>query len=367
MRNFFLTFSVCFFAFFAVAQPTSGFNPQRTWVFMVGVLEWADANSFPSFEKKGRVDTKIKIFFENQGVPSHQIVYLKDGQATTQAVREAFLSFLKKAGKDDVLFFYYCGHGYKNDAKKVCFANHKGADWTAEEIVRSVNANFAGKTAYFTADCCNSGGLAVEVQKYPAKNYTALTSVVPTDVSTGNWTFSNALLYGLQGQNFVDTDGNGRITTSELAGYIDEEMAIVEGQKAAYFVPKTVQNQFIATNVPVKKNARVGQRVWADYDGTRWLGFIIGAEKNGSFNVRFYSYTNNETDIVEAARLKPYAYPKNIPVGTPVSVYYAADKKWYPAKVIKKFSCLHFIQYDDYDSEWNEWVAPDNIKVRRQK
>lgn len=330
-------------------------------------MEWADANSFPSFEKKGRVDAKIKAFFEKQGVPSQQMVYLKDGQATTQAVREAFVSFLKKAGKDDVLFFYYCGHGYKNDAGNVCFANHKGADWTAEEIVRSVNTHFAGKTAYLTADCCNSGGLAEEVRKYPAKNYAALTSVVPTNVSTGNWTFSNALLYGLQGQNFVDTDGNGRITVGELAAYIDEEMAIAEGQKATCFVPKTMQDQAIATGVPAKKNARIGQRVWADYDGTPWLGFIIGAEKNGSFTVRFYSYTNNETDNVEAARLKPYTCPKNMAVGSPVSVCSATDKKWYPARVIKKFSCLHFIQYDDYGSEWNEWVAPDNIKARREK
>ena len=83
-----------------------------------------------------------------------------------------------------MLFFYYCGHGYKNDDGKVCFANYKGADWTAEEIVKTVNENFAGNTALFTADCCNSGGLAKEVQKYKTRNYAALNSVVPTDVST---------------------------------------------------------------------------------------------------------------------------------------------------------------------------------------
>lgn len=347
------------------AQPQSSFNAQRTWVFMVGVLEWADNQRFVSFDKQGRVDASIMQFFQNQGVPSKQIVYLKDQQASTEAVRAAFAPFLKQAQKDDVLFFYYCGHGYKNQAKQVCFANHQGADWSAEEIVRTVNENFAGNTAFFTADCCNSGGLATEAQKYPSRNYVALNSVVPTDISTGNWTFSNALLYGLRGRNFVDTDSNGSITLSELANYIDEEMAIVEGQKAAYYVPTSMKNFTFASQVPTKKNSRIGEKVWADYGGKDWLGFITGAGEGGKFNIRFYSYTNNETDWVEASRLKPFACTKNFSTGAPVEVYYPADKKWYPAKVTKKFSCLHYIHYDGYGNEWDEWVSPANIREKR--
>ncbi|MFN8358219.1 MAG: caspase family protein [Spirosomataceae bacterium] len=345
------------------AQPvSSGFDPQHTWVFMVGVLEWADVNQFASFDKQGRVDANIMRFFQNQGVPNSHLTYLKDQQATTQAVRAAFVPFLKQAQKGDVLFFYYCGHGYKNQAKQVCFANYQGADWSAEEIVRTVHENFAGNTAFFAADCCNSGGLALEAQKYPSRQYVALNSVVPTDVSTGNWTFSNALLYGLRGRNFVDTNQNGAISLEELAAYIDEELAVVEGQKAAYFIPNTMKTWNIATQVPAKKNPRIGERIWANYDGKDWLGFIIGAGDTNKFNVRFYSYTNNETDWVEANRLKPFVCNKNFSVGASVQVYYPADKKWYPAKVLKKFSCLHYIHYDGYGSEWDEWATPANIR-----
>ncbi|CAH0995622.1 hypothetical protein EMA8858_01746 [Emticicia aquatica] len=329
---------------------------------MVGVLEWADSNNFASFEKKDRLDNKIMSFFQNNGVPSNQIMYLKDKQATTKAVREAFAPFLKKAQKDDVLFFYYCGHGYKNDANKVCFANYQGADWTVEEIVRTVNENFAGNTAFFTADCCNSGGLALEAQKYKTKNYTALNSVVPTNVSTGNWTFSNALLYALQGQNFVDTNNNGQITLNELTTYIDQEMAVVEGQKASYFVPAKMSNWAITSNISKKSDTRIGERVFVNYDGEDWLGFIVEAKKAGKYKVRFYSYTNNETDWVEESRIKSFTCKKEFPIGASVKVFSVSDKKWYPAKVLKKFSCLHYIHYKDYDSEWDEWVSQENIK-----
>ena len=32
------------------------------------------------------------------------------------------------------------------------------------------------------------------------------------------------------------------------------------------------------------------------------------------------------------------------------------------AKVIKKFLCLHLVHYDDYDSEWDEWVGYGKIE-----
>jgi hypothetical protein len=334
----------------------------RTWVFMVGVLEWEDAATFASFDNKDRVDTKIMNFFKQQGVPANQMLYLKDQAATTDLVRDSFLAFLKKAKKDDFLFFYYCGHGYRNNLGKVCLANYKGTDWTTEEIVRAVNENFAGNTALFTADCCNSGALAEEVQKYKNRNYAALNSVVPTDVSTGNWTFSNALLYALQGKNFVDTDNNGMIQLNELSVYLDTEMAIVEGQKASCFIPGNMKNWTLSTGVTPKGNGSIGERVMVDYNGTKWLGFIEGSAAGNRLKVRFYSYTNNEVEIVEAARVIPFKCSRDFPIGTEVKVFSKSEEKWYPAIVLKKFSCLHYIHYTGYDAEWDEWVAPAHIK-----
>ena len=101
----------------------------------------------------------------------------------------------------------------------------------------------------------------------------------------------------------MDTDQNGNITLGELANYIYEEMAVVEVQKAVYFVPETLRTWAISSNVPPKKDKRIGQRIQVDYDGTDWLGFVVDSDAGKKFNVRFYSYTNNETDWVASCLL----------------------------------------------------------------
>ena len=328
---------------------------------MVSLVEWEDT-SIPTFEKDGRIDSKIIDFFKKNGIPSSQILYLKDKQANTNAVRAELINFLKKAKKDDNLFFYYSGHGYVNDDDKVCFTTYKGEDWSAEEIVSNVNTYFAGNKAFFTADCCNSGGLADATQKYPKREYVALNSVVPTSKSTGNWTFSNALLYGLEGKNFIDFNNNGIISVAELAKYIDEEMAVVEGQKAYYHIPNSMKNWVVTKNVPVKKNLLVGSRVMVDYDGQDYMGFVEDADAKNNFKVRYYSYTNNESEWIKLSQIKPVIFVNNFNIGTKVKAISSLDDKWYTGKVIKKFLSLNLIHFDGYDSIWDEWVSTKNLE-----
>ena len=104
-------------------------QPQRTWVFVVGVLEWQQKDMFDSFPKENRRDAQLVSFFHQQGVPNEQIVFLKDSQATSRQVRTSFPSFLSRANDGDFLFFYYTGHGYKSDdAKQTFFATYDAGD-----------------------------------------------------------------------------------------------------------------------------------------------------------------------------------------------------------------------------------------------
>jgi RNA binding activity-knot of a chromodomain/Peptidase family C25 len=360
MKKTLLLIILLYSTFSSLAQSKSGFK--NTWVFMVGVLEWKNHENFASFDKTNRIDAKIIKFFQKNGLPNDHILYLKDKAATTPAVKEAFISFLKKAGKNDDLFFNYCGHGYRNKADKVCFANYEGADWSVEEIVKTVDKNFAGNTAIFTSDACNSGALVKEVQKYKNRNYAALASVVPQDLSTGNWTHSNALLYGLQGKNFVDKNNNGTISLQELAEYIDEEMAIVEGQKSHYYVPESLKSWAIAANIPKKKDLRIGEKVNVKYGKTDYLGFITNAKPDGMYKVLFYSYANDESEWLPSSRLVSLKIKPTFPVGSNVKSYCIIEKGWFPAKILKTFSTLHYVHYDGYDKKWDEWVSPDLVK-----
>jgi hypothetical protein len=353
-----------FFKTKSEAQVKSIFN-QKSWVFIVGVLEFEDKENLASFDKRGRVDAQIVKHFESIGVPKNQILYIKDKQAYTDNLKGTFNEFIKKAQKDDNLFFYYSGHGYRNSKSKICLASYSGDDWTVNDIVRDVNQNFKGNTVFFTADCCLSGGLSEEAQKYKTKNFISLNSVVPSDLSTGNWTFSKALLYALQGKNYADLNNNSKIELSELVQYLDEEMAMVEEQKTFSYIPKNTKDMIITSNVPKKKHPRIGERVYIDYDGENYLGFITSVNSENQFNIRYYSYTNNETDWVEMKDMKPYTCSQNFSNNTKVKVYSTIDEKWLPAEVKKKFYCLHYIHYEGYGTQWDEWVPTDRIKARK--
>src|SRR5882672_126834 len=80
----------------AIAQ-TRDWQPQRTWVFVVGTLQWKHRDMFDSFPEKNRRDAQLVEFFRQQGVPSQQLVYLQDAQATTRQVENSFAAFLTKA------------------------------------------------------------------------------------------------------------------------------------------------------------------------------------------------------------------------------------------------------------------------------
>jgi len=336
-------------------------DPKNTRVFMVGVLEWQDAATFSSFDKTGRLDEEIFNFFKNAGVPAAQMLFIKDKEALTQGLNKKMADFLDKSGPEEVLFFYYAGHGYHNAQDDVCLASYDvGGDreWTVNSIVKTIQDHFKGKLVLLTADCCASGGLAAAAKKNGNGKMVALNSVISKDASTGNWTFSNALLYGLQGKNYVDTDQDQKITLPELADFIDTEMAIVEGQKSASYIPDNLKGWVVSDQIPLKSNERIGERVNVDYDGTDYMGRIIEV-KDGKYDIQFYSYTSTETDWVSADRLKKLQL-KNLPEGTSVSVLF--EGKWYPAKVLDSNAGMHYVHYDNYGDEWNEWVGKNRIK-----
>ncbi len=62
-------------------------EPARTWVFVVGSLEWKYSEVFPSFPKTARRDAELVQLLRTRGVPSTQIVYLQDRMATGRAIR----------------------------------------------------------------------------------------------------------------------------------------------------------------------------------------------------------------------------------------------------------------------------------------
>src|SRR4051812_4015517 len=93
MKRGILCFSLLL-ALFSISSPTLardlGWEPPKTWIFVVGVLSWKHSETFGSFPVENRRDNELVKFFKEAGVPDLQIVYLQDKQATQQNIDRSF-------------------------------------------------------------------------------------------------------------------------------------------------------------------------------------------------------------------------------------------------------------------------------------
>ena len=347
----------------AFAQ-TLDWQPQRTWVFVVGTLQWKHRDMFDSFPQKNRRDAQLVEFFRQQGVPAQQIVYLQDAQATTRQVKTAFAAFLAKAREGDLLFVYYCGHGYKSDdARTTFFATYDAGDdmpgWSTDSIVKDVEKYFRGSRAFLTADCCYSGSLAQQARRLSQRvSFACLTSSSASQLSTGNWTFTEMLIAGLNGKAFADLNSDGQITLRELAEDVKEDMAFAEEQLSSFTTTGSFAPDTVLARAGRKSNTEISKRVEVRSEGKWWKARVIES-RGGAFRVHYYGFEDTDDEWVRLSQIREPTIVE-YPAGSAVEVIW--KRKWYPAKVVSVERGVHLIHYLDYDDSWDEWVGAERIR-----
>ena len=373
MKNLFIgtMFFLIFFVSGAAAQPRRAatqaeWKPQKTWVFMVGLLEWKDKKEFASFPQKNRRDEILLDVLRTRGVPENQILYLKDNAATTTKIQTSLENFLRQAQPDDWVFVYYCGHGYKSEDNTETFLASYDATtangWRVNSVPETIDKFFKGSHAVLMLDNCFSGAMAETVKnRFSRISYAVLASAHFNSFSTGNWTFTESLIYAFRGEPFVDDDANGRVTLGELAENAAEDMLFAEDQIAQFAMNGKFNNQTVIAENTGKSAPRLGERVEA-FDQGDWYRAIITDVQHGEYKVHFFGYEYDEDAFRNARQIRPFA-PKQFKVGATVEV--ESDKKWYAAKVLEVKEGAHLIAYNDFGEEWNEWVPSD--RVRRKK
>ena len=131
-------------------------QPDKTWVFAVGVTDFDDP-SVQSWTEEGRADVRLVSALEKRGVAQKQILFIKDEQATHAKIVKQFSPFLQRAGSEDTLIFYYAGHGLRDYSKpdRPCtfLTFDAGAEWTVDSIFSTVEKSFRGRQVIYTADC----------------------------------------------------------------------------------------------------------------------------------------------------------------------------------------------------------------------
>lgn len=287
-------------------------EPQKTWVFAVGVLEFQDKN-LASWNSKNRRDSQFVDFFHSRGVPASHISYIKDKNATLANLKQSFRSLLAKTAPGDFLIFYYTGHGSKDDDGTGYFANYDASDetwWEVNWIVDTITKEFKGSKALMFADCCTSDCLAKAARRQKGRvSFAVMTSATGYQNGQGNWVFSQSILDGLRGEPFVDTNDGKRISIANLAAYAKRECNTFEGETVA----------FLTTGALAPSET---------------IAFLNG---------------------------KPKPAPK------PVQVLY--EGKWWKGKLVETHgdqAKIHWIQLGYDSSEDEEWVPISTVRALKQ-
>lgn len=340
-------------------------DPEKTWVFMVGILDWKESKMYGSFPQKGRRDQELAAFFKARGVPEDRVVLLKDASATKDVIHKAFREFVARPSPGDFLLVYYAGHGTRTDDGTGYFVPYDaGADtavscWSVPSVLDAVEAGFRGGRVLLTADCCYSGALSEEAGRRGLKTrYASLTSSRSSALSTGNWTFTECLLAGFRGEPAVDLDGDGTVVIDELAGYAEAEMAFTEEQLTTYTAGKDFRLMLSAAGR--KAHPRLGERLEAKDKEARWYKARIIGAKDDQVKVSYVGWNATWDEWVGGERTRAFA-PRQFPAETKVQVEW--KRKWYPAVVLDGKLGLHYIHYDGHSKSWDEWVAPGRIKA----
>jgi hypothetical protein len=358
----------------ADAKTRLDWNPEKTCVFVVGILQWEHADIYSSFPEcmPDRRDQQIVEFFREAGVSEERITYLCDAEATKSRIEKAFTKLLDDTSEGELLVFYFCGHGYRNaETNRTYFANYDAGQtddsgWSVAGIFSTIEKHFRGKRALLLADCCHSGALYDQALRHQNSRveYAALTSSYSHNTSTGNWTFSDCLLAGLHGNAEVDLNDDGIIELDELAHYSELDLAFIEGQKGMFTAADSFPRSAHLAKVEGELTPGVGQRVEVESDGKWYKAKIIGVDSE-QFEVHFVNFDDSFDEWVDRERIRPYQ-PAQFAKGDKVDVQWQTDGEWYPAIVKKAWYGLELVEYDGFDESSDEWVSSESVRLRSE-
>ena len=339
-------------------------NPKRTWVFFVGLVKWKDSESFEAFDTKIRKDGILLNSLRKRGVPEDHIVYLKDAAATTAVVETGFADFLKRAAPDDWVFVYFEGHGYKTDDGVPYLATYDVTDrvlgWKFDAVPNTIERYFKGSNAIIALDNCYSGAMANAVRKTKRRvSYAIFASSMASQESTGNWTFTEALISGFNGAAYVDDNRDGKVTLAEMGDNAAQDMLFGEEQVATIDFTGGFDPQTVIATAELPASPRIGERVEA-YSVDDWYRGYIADTKPGKFKVHYYGYEPSDDEWVTAKMIRMPKTTSAHKIGDRVEVEW--KRKWFPAHVLNVKGGSHFVSYDDYDVDDNEWVSTKRIR-----
>ncbi|MBI4544838.1 MAG: caspase family protein [Gemmatimonadetes bacterium] len=217
----------------------------QRWAVVIGIGDYRSP-AIPDLAFSGADAQAMYDFLRSEAAgpfPADHILFLKDGAATAQAMREALFLFLQKADWDDLVVVYFAGHGAPDpnrpdnlyllpaDADPQALAATGFPMW---DIKTALRRQIKSERVIVIADACHSGGAQEGLQNPVGGSFTELftpsrrLTLTAADLNElsfedvrwggGHGVFTHHLLQGLRGA--ADGDANGIVTFAEVANYV---------------------------------------------------------------------------------------------------------------------------------------------------
>jgi hypothetical protein len=217
-------------------------NPNvRIWAVIVGVAAYEHVKPL-TYTKDDAY--RMYAFYkspEGGSLLDRQITLLIDEDATRKNIMKAIRDTYSQAGKDDIIIFYFSGHGAEGafitgEFDREDTKDSKGVLW--HEDLQSVFEQSPAKYKYLIADACHAGSFPAASQQAETASRSAfyqafeqskggfvlLLSCMGDEVSLESrgvrqGVFSHYLLRGLKGEG--DSNRDGTVSVVELFDYVN--------------------------------------------------------------------------------------------------------------------------------------------------
>jgi hypothetical protein len=358
----------------ARAEDPSTWNPKDTYVLVASVIEWP-GNGLAAF-KDPRRDEALVEQFKACGVPSGNVVFLKDREATKAAMKRELEALAGRAAEGSTFVFYFQGHGLRRKEKMwlACYdVNVKdyGTAFDVDELAPVFERSWKGTRLLLVGDCCHSGALGRVVDRLDGKRgirAACLASATASNTSTSHWTFTEALISALAGDGRVDRDRDGTIAFSEVEAYAHDEMKYRENQLCRSRRGAAFEGGFVLRAVapdrpaPAKVDGPWQVLDWVearDREGKWYVSQILEA-KDGKYFVHFAGWDPKWDEWVGPKLVRPIERPK-LTVGRRYEIEWRKNQ-WYLATVTKEDDGFYFIHYEGEEGDEDEWVTSDRAR-----
>jgi hypothetical protein len=282
---------------------TDSLNPQKTWLFAVGILTYSDN---VSWDGSNRRDTQLVSLFRRRGLPEDHICYIADRKGTVANIKSTFVPLLEKSRKGDFLIHYFTGHGGDG-----VFETTNGGSYNHAWIAKQISGKFHGDQVLLLGDCCESGSLADVVKNADGPIAIAcLTSSARNESGNGRWTFSQAVLEGLRGEPYVDLNHDGYITIDEIAAHVKHDILIYERNRSVYKKTPNFNGSMIVAKA-LSANTPEPQPVKVLYDSKWWKAKLMDRRGNrGRIRWIQLGYDSPDQDVwVDLNNIRPLSRP----------------------------------------------------------